>query len=145
LGHQPRYGWIGGRRLPIYLPFYAYPYTYPLAYYDDSYGQMYQPPVQTVVGDEAPPPVVDPPAAPYDDSRASAPAPQAPEAPQIPTVLVFRDGHRMEVRNYAIVGQTLFNLSGSGPRRIALTDLDVDATIEANGDRGVTFSLPRQG
>jgi len=31
-----------------------------------------------------------------------------------PTILVFRDGHRSEVRNYAIVGKTLWCSPSSG-------------------------------
>src|SRR6266566_4718002 len=41
----------------------------------------------------------------------SSPPPQTQavaERPRIPTVLVFRDGHRIEIQNYAIVGQTLW-------------------------------------
>ena len=37
---------------------------------------------------------------------------QGPEQVSEPTVLVFRDGHKQEVENYAIMGPTLFVLSG---------------------------------
>lgn len=57
------------------------------------------------------------------------------------TVLVFRNGKRLEVRNYAIVGDQVVNLSGSGPRRIALSDLDLSATSSVNDDRGISFRL----
>ena len=66
----------------------------------------------------------------------------APEPPQPPTVLVFKDGHQLEVGNYAIVGQTLYDLTAGHRRRIALTDLDLDATQKLNDDRGVVFQLP---
>ncbi|MBV8206500.1 MAG: hypothetical protein JO041_06890 [Acidobacteria bacterium] len=74
-------------------------------------------------------------------------APAAPletPRPQPLTVLIFQDGHRMEVQNYAIAGSTLFNLSENGPRQVALDDLDIDATIKANNDRGIIFRLPRK-
>jgi hypothetical protein len=58
------------------------------------------------------------------------------------TILVFRDGHRMELSDYAIVGKELINLSGKGPRRIPLADLDLPATTRVNEDRGVSFQLP---
>ena len=54
----------------------------------------------------------------------------------------------MEIGNYAIVGETLYNMSGStgvtGRRafKIALADLDLDATIKANEERGLEFHLP---
>ena len=60
-----------------------------------------------------------------------------------PTVLVFRDGHQQEVTNYAIMGQTVY-VFDSRTQKIALTDLDVGATIKVNDDRGVDFHLPAQ-
>ena len=58
-----------------------------------------------------------------------------------PTVLVFRDGHQQEVTNYAIMGQTVY-VFDNRTQKIALTDLDVAATIKLNDDRGVDFHLP---
>ena len=57
------------------------------------------------------------------------------------TVLIFRDQHQQEVRNYAIVGQTLWSF---GPRtqKIPLADLNLAATTKANDDRGLTFRVP---
>ena len=65
-----------------------------------------------------------------------------PETPQPPTILVFKDGHQLEVGNYAIVGDTLYDLTPGHPRKIALVDLDLPATQKQNDDRGVTFQLP---
>ncbi len=64
------------------------------------------------------------------------------DPPQQPTVLVFKDRHKLEVGNYAIVGQTLFDLTPGHARKIALADLDLEATRQQNEDRGVTFQLP---
>jgi len=58
------------------------------------------------------------------------------------TELVFRDKHVEEVQNYAIVGQTLWILSGQRARKIPLTELDIPATKKANDNRGVDFQLP---
>lgn len=74
-------------------------------------------------------------AEPDDPPADPAPAP-------VPTVIVFKDGHTFEVGNYAIVGATLFDLTPGHPRRIALADLDLDATRKQNDDRGVVFQLP---
>jgi len=77
--------------------------------------------------------------------NASAPQSSAnatPESLQSPTTLVFKDGHSVEVENYAIVAQTLYDLSPGHPRKIALADLDLQATEKQNDDRGVTFQLP---
>ena len=59
-----------------------------------------------------------------------------------PTVLVFRDQHRQEVNNYAIVGNTLWNFVPAHTQKIALAQLDVPATEKVNEDRGVTFRVP---
>jgi hypothetical protein len=68
--------------------------------------------------------------------------PDPPEPPQIPTTLVFKDGHQLEIENYAIVSQTLYDLTPGHSRKIALSDLDLPATEKQNDDRGVTFQLP---
>lgn len=59
-----------------------------------------------------------------------------------PTVLVFHDQHREEIENYAIVGQTLWNLAQPGTEKIPLASLDIPATVKANNDRGVIFRVP---
>jgi hypothetical protein len=63
------------------------------------------------------------------------------DSPVPATVLIFRDQHQQEVRNYAIVGQTLWSF---GPRtqKIPLADLNLAATTKANDDRGLTFRVP---
>ncbi len=58
------------------------------------------------------------------------------------TTLVFADGHQMDVHNYAIVGQTLFNFDGTGPFRVRLAELNLSATQKINEDNGVDFKLP---
>jgi hypothetical protein len=78
---------------------------------------------------------------PADDPPASD-AELAPESPQPSTLLVFKDGHQLEVGNYAIVSQTLYDLAPGRPRKIALADLDLSATQKQNDDRGVAFQLP---
>jgi hypothetical protein len=76
----------------------------------------------------------------YSQQSAQQPEPAVPDQPA--TVLIFRDGHQLEITNYAIQSGTLFNLSDNGPRKIALADLDVDKTVKANDARGVDFTLP---
>ena len=80
--------------------------------------------------------VVTPRAANSDDSVSD------PEPAQDPTLLVFKDGHQLEVGNYAIVGATLFDMTPGHPRKVAIADLDIDATRKQNEDRGVIFQLP---
>jgi hypothetical protein len=80
-----------------------------------------------------------PPPAKSQSDRVAAAARDA--KPIDPTVLVFRDGHQQEVTNYAIMGQTVY-VFDNRTQKIALTDLDVAATIKLNDDRGVDFHLP---
>lgn len=79
---------------------------------------------------------------------AKPPTPPPPPAleppkPQPTTVLIFHDGHKVEIQNYAISGTTLYNLSETGPHQIALDDLDLSATTKANNERGIAFRLPK--
>ena len=76
--------------------------------------------------------------------RQAEQAPTKPEAqePQIPTVLVFKDGHQLEVTNYAIVGNTLYDVSGGRTKKVALAELDLPATVKQNDQRGLDFRVP---
>lgn len=58
------------------------------------------------------------------------------------TILVFRDQHKEEVQNYAIVGQTLWNFAPQRTEKIPLDDIDIPATTKTNEDRGVDFRVP---
>jgi len=86
--------------------------------------------------------------APSNAYRDPAPADPAAEdhnalaADQPETVLVFKDGHQLEIGNYAIVGSTLYDLSDGHHRKVALADLDLNATVKENDNRGVDFDLP---
>jgi hypothetical protein len=65
-----------------------------------------------------------------------------------PTMLIFRDGHREQVPDYAIVGRVIYAHSdldgepGYGLKNIQLSELDIPATIRANRENGVSFTLP---
>jgi hypothetical protein len=64
-----------------------------------------------------------------------------------PTVLIFRDGHREEVPEYAIVGSILYATgdywqNGYWTKNIQLSALNIAATVRANHDNGVRFLLP---
>jgi hypothetical protein len=72
---------------------------------------------------------------------------QQPSQPEPPTVLIFRDGHREQVPGYAIVGNTLYAngdywQSGSWTKNIQISALNIPATIQANHEAGVRFTLP---
>lgn len=58
------------------------------------------------------------------------------------TVFIFKDGHKVEMHNYAIVGQTLFDFSSKPLKKLQVADLDVDATRKANDELGIALTLP---
>jgi len=79
----------------------------------------------------APPPEQSP------EPPAGASSPNAPAA-----VLIYKDGHRVEVRNYAIVGETVWILSDQRAMKVPLSQLDLPATRKENEQRGVPFNVP---
>ena len=78
------------------------------------------------------------------------PSPSKPNPPVVAneddspaTTLVYRDGHKAEVRNYAIVGNNLIDLTKSPVlKKIPLDSLDLAATRKENEDNGVDFNTP---
>ncbi len=90
----------------------------------------------------------------YTDYRETAPAPAPPpsatgtslsangnESSDVMTVLIFKDGHQMEVANYAVMNDFVFIFTGTR-RKIPLAELDLPATTKANEERGTDFHLP---
>ena len=66
---------------------------------------------------------------------------ETPVADQPQTVLIFKDGHQVEVQNYAVVGDMLYDLTPGHHRKIAIADLDLKATAKQNDDLGISFQL----
>lgn len=150
-GHSGHFnnGFVGGWA-------YSIPYYYPVD--NSAYGYDY-------VGAGGPDLYSGPPPGPYDPSlhivaeqppgnpygadgpadqqayAAPPPKPLPDDKPGDPTELVFRNGHKQEVNSYAIMGDAVY-VFDQGRQKIALTELDIPATIKANDDRGVQFRLP---
>jgi hypothetical protein len=85
-----------------------------------------------------------PPGRPQPEAEA-APVPPPAETPvpdQPQTLLVFKDGHQLEVQNYAVIGDTLYDLTPGRHHKIALDELDLTSTAKQNDDRGIDFRLP---
>lgn len=127
------------------IPAFAIPYTQvvvvqPVAYDDEDYQGG------PTIFDRRGPGYSQPAARPVEPAPAPQPAvaaaPPEPVVPQPSTVLVFRDGHQSELQNYAIVGDTLFDLADNRTHKILLADLDLLATRKANEARGVDFQIP---
>jgi hypothetical protein len=119
----------------VVVPYYAYPYAYDYSAYQEAQPevQTVQPQVIVIKDETAHEEAVQP---------KPAPAPQ-PEDAGPPTTLVYRDGHKTELRNYAIVGSNLLDLTKSPViKKIPLASLDLDATRRENEENGVDFYLP---
>ena len=128
---------------PVYVP-----YAYPVMAADPEVEEQAEPnpPAPTIfehrpVRERAPAssmsPVTPQPAVDPADELSPADARQ-----QIPVVLVYLDGHQQQITNYAIVGQTLYDLGTFVAHKVPLADLNLKATVKANDDRGVEFSVP---
>jgi len=151
-GRYAGHGYLGGWA-------YAVPYYYPLD--NSAYGYDYvgagpdlyagpppgpddptlhviveQPPASRYGADMPEPQAYAPPAPPQPAS-----APVADVKPGEPVVLVFHNGRKQEVTNYAIMGDSLY-VFDQGRKKIALADLDIPATVKANDDRGQEFRMP---
>jgi hypothetical protein len=80
-------------------------------------------------------------------AKVPVPSEQAQGPSEPPAVLIFRDGHQEQAAKYTIIGTTIwiktdYWSTGSWTRKIAVSDLNLAATLQANHERGAKFSLP---
>lgn len=148
-GHRSQSGYY----YPVYVP-YAVPVAVEPAASDmeaQPEESSSEPPAYTVF-ENRPTSAVPPPApVPIDQSRVYHPGTVAAQpaaesdtstAQRPPVVLIYKDGHQRELENFAIVGQYVYDISGFTSQKIALADLNLTATVKANEDRGIEFTLP---
>jgi len=77
------------------------------------------------------------------DSRGAPGAEPLVALEKLPTtLLVYRDGHQVEVQDYAIQGKMLWIFWDQRTRQVPLAELNLAATERVNGDRGVDFVAP---
>jgi hypothetical protein len=72
---------------------------------------------------------------------------ESPGVKSSPVILVYRDGHREEIPDYAIANGIIYAhgtswQNGYWTKQIPLSALDPPATMDANQQRGVKFMLP---
>ena len=86
-----------------------------------------------------------------ESTTVKVPMPAAQRQSQVgehsPAVLVYRDGHREEIADYAIVEGVIYVgsnywQSGQWTKQVPLSALDAPATLQANRQRGAKFILP---
>jgi hypothetical protein len=150
-----RYGYPYAYFAPFYLgtPFYgdydSYGYPGDNGGYDAGadYDGSQQPPPYESEPDSQPPqgayPYGPPPQPPY-ASQGTPNAPTSAPAPEtIPPVqaitLVLNSGQTLQVQNYAIVGDTFWNLSSQPVRKIPLTAINLPASTKATEAAGAEF------
>ena len=79
----------------------------------------------------------------YEDrNRASSGATLSAKEPAVATVFVFRDGHRISAKSYALAGQTLWIFSEQAAHKYQISDLDASATEQVNAANGIEFHVP---
>jgi hypothetical protein len=74
-------------------------------------------------------PYRDPPAATQEEQPAPAP----------PIVLVLNDGQKLQVKNYAVMGQEIWDFGGRTTKRISVADINVPASKAATQANGAEF------
>jgi len=77
-----------------------------------------------------------------DRSRAGSGTTSSAKEPAVATVFVFRDGHRISAKSYAIAGETLWIFNEHTARKYQIADLDASATEQVNAANGVEFHVP---
>ena len=77
------------------------------------------------------------------ETRSTSETKPAPQDDRKNTVLVFRDGLELSVRNYAVSGDSIWVLDERKAQNIPLSKLDIAATEQANAKNGVEFRLPK--
>jgi hypothetical protein len=154
VSRHPRHEHRGNGGVVLYPVPYAVPYAVPVeavpveAEPDDAdeYSQDQYPGGTTIfdrrgMGEPAPQSYVPPAQAQSSPSTQPESAEQE-EPPQPPTVLVFKDGHRIDVENYAIVGDTLYDMTLGHRRRVPLSELNLNQTEQVNEEQGTDFQVP---
>lgn len=68
----------------------------------------------------------------------AAPAPD-PAPPQPPITVVLKNGNRMQVQNYAVMGQTFWDFTTQPARKIPVSNIDVAESINASNASGAEF------
>lgn len=70
-------------------------------------------------------------------ATAGHPSDAAP--PALPITVILRNGQKLQVENYAVMGQTLWDFSKQPVRKIPLSSIDVAASTQATAASGAEF------
>lgn len=162
-----------GARNIVFPPFYGYPESYPFTYFYPSLWPpldlQYQQASLIAHGDVAAEVAAQekeylsnqvksladevhslreqqalaPPSAGAPGQPSARPEPRAQQTFPV-TVFVYRDGHEMEARDYAIFDEMLWIFDGQTARKFPLSDFNIPASRQVNEEHGVEFPLSDQ-
>lgn len=140
LGRHGISGFGHHRRSGFVYPYY-WPYDYP---YDD--GMDYQQPYTQLVEREAAPAATPapPPAPPAKAQVIEIPvaASSVSAKPLPPAIFILADGERLEASRFVLTSNNLSVNLNRRQRTIPIDQLDLDATIAANHERGIELRVP---
>lgn len=75
------------------------------------------------------------------ETAAVPPPPTSVEPEEPATIVVLRDGQKLHVRNYAIMGHTFWDFSARPAKQVPISEIDVVASQRANEAQGIEFPL----
>ena len=125
-----------------------YPYGYYDPFYDDRYAGAPVQPTPVVVVKEDPPPAPVPVVQPVPVDPKIIEVPDTPRrtgnaAKMIPAIFILNDGRRVETQSYTITDSILtIKQPHRTVQQIPLTQVNVEATLSANHERGLDLQLP---
>lgn len=67
----------------------------------------------------------------------------SPAKPQPPTLFVLKDGEKLESHDYMLTASSLKIEVDRQQRVIPVSELDLNATLAANHERGIDLTFPR--
>jgi hypothetical protein len=123
---------------------FVYPYYWPYDYpYDD--GDYERPYTEVVERQPAPPTAPLPPPTPPAKAQVieiPVPANSAAAKPQPPAVFILTNGERLESSRFVLTAANLSVNINRHQRTIPLDQVDLDASVAANRDRGIELRVP---
>jgi hypothetical protein len=126
-----------------------YPYGFYDGFYDEGYREVVEQPAPVVVVREERPPAAPPtpPLPPADPKLIDVPEASTrllkSAAPSIAAIFILSDGRRIESQTYTVTDTLLTIKESHRPSiQIPLAQLNVDATLTANHERGLDLQLP---
>lgn len=132
VNHRHHYG--------LYYPYY-WPYDYP---YDEG-GDYERPYTEVVERQAAPPPAPEPPPPPPAKAQVieiPIAASAAAAKPLPPAVFILENGERLETSRFVLTAHNLSVTVNRRQRTIPVEQLNLDATVAANQERGIDLRVP---